>query len=1532
MFDRDRSLDGRRPGVANAANGGVLSDAQSPGLVNRLVRYYDHSQNQTMNRSQSLSSVYNKPGQFPLVHLRKQEQLRYGGNSAASRRKGYFNMVRIAPPEKSLFPTNKRSSILRSSSMLLPTAVGSGEPSSVTLNGDQTTLFAGGRGLSTQQNGAGGDAGNDGGETDVENRVITPCAELEATPTRSVLDALKEISRKRINSEELDADRIKKQCQELSELDAAGSGPPSSTAAVAIGTHGLATKRSREQAAGSSPSSPPEHGLSIGLGGRAADERQAQKKRLCVKNNDILSSLSSSLVAMHTPKRFVGPRIERRFNSIPSVGLVSLSSTPAAGTMPCSSSTLLGPLTTPEKFSSMALNSPVPLERTREQISNVPNKERQPQQPQQQQQQQPQSHHQVHRGAPKITLFNRPYDNVTSAAPGMALSPKAHSSRVITSDGEEDELGEGSGKVQFVRPKEKSPHDVTLAGSGTGGFSSSRDPLKKPAPSKLTVMLKCLSGDLDDYEEEVVDEVTVVAKEPPKQQKLELPRPTLQTRTTGFTFGNDTVDATSPKEPSKSAPSKPPTIVSVVESTASSAPVSTPPAATPVTTNSLSALINNPIKDAGLGKITPSAGTKTTVQEVTPDSNPAPAKQPENITSKVDPKPADQPVAVKAPLPTFTFGTNSSIGSAAVVTPSSSANPSSGFSSPVKPPAASTTATFTFGTPVQQKSGTAMKAASPLAAGGLGASVNLMSFSPAAFGGGGGDGKINSPVIQFGGSTVASPPVALTTTQSSSSSSSTPTFSFSGASTTTAAGAATLPGFSAGTTFGAFKLPLTQPTTVAPVGITSSSSTATSSVTLTTTSTAVTPAAAAPMFSFGTSASNKPTTTPAGIPMFGAGSGLTTPAANTATTSAVTSPSSTFIFGSVSSAAASAPAPTGTLKAPTSASLFPFGGANQASATSAPPAAPTTTFPTFGSSASANPSSAAAPGATQPTQPFTFGSANKPAATPATTGNLFAAAAADTTTSATSGTTTNLFAAAGTTPAPQQTNNSNTNVAMFGQATTGTSMFGAATTAGTTSSPFTFGAAKASPQPAAATNGPAAGGTTATSGSIFGNAVAAPAVVAPSSTTAAAAPSTGMFTFGASQNTTGAAATAGATPIVPSFGNVATNAGSTTTGSSATASSTPFTFGAVANKAPAANAAPGASGGIFGSALAATNGGSNTGGNTFGATMNGGTTMPAFGGGSIFGPQTNGPQNAGNTAGNVVAVASSSGGMFTFGASANNATNSNNNNAPTGGTFGTPAGGFGGFSAGGLTNGTASNTSAVKPFTFGAVNANTQQNNQTAGQQHQQQQQQQQQQQVPGVAPSGGFNFNLGSNAPAPAAKPFTFAASTNGGGSIVAPPMFGSPVASNTAAPPNASPFTFMANNNNNNNNSGVGNQAAPNAATPGPFTFGAAAAPSPGAFNFSAGNVAAVAPQPQQQQQQQQPAFNFGGGQQQQQQSPFGGGGGGIAAPAFGAPPSFGSPAGVMPVPGGVMPTFSIGTNSTPNGPTMGQRRIKVATRRVK
>lgn len=140
----------------------------SRGLASRIVQYHDnHHTTRRMNKSLTVADAYNKPGQFPIVHLNTKEKA-YKPPKKAS-------IVRIPPPERSLYQGNTLSGLLRSGSIV---------PSVSQIPGPQAT--------SKYLNG-----------TVHENQPILHPAESNADlqPTRSVLEDLKAISRKRINND-----------------------------------------------------------------------------------------------------------------------------------------------------------------------------------------------------------------------------------------------------------------------------------------------------------------------------------------------------------------------------------------------------------------------------------------------------------------------------------------------------------------------------------------------------------------------------------------------------------------------------------------------------------------------------------------------------------------------------------------------------------------------------------------------------------------------------------------------------------------------------------------------------------------------------------------------------------------------------------------------------------------------------------------------------------------------------------------------------------------------------------------------------------------------------------------------------------------------------------------------------------------------------------------------------------------------------------------------------------------------------------
>lgn len=121
-----------------------------------------------MNRSATGTEIYNKPGQFPIVHLNTKEQIYKPPKNQN------LSMVRIPPPERSVFQGNTLSGLLRSGSIV---------PSVNHTNAHTTAKYLNG--------------------TVHENQpILHPHhSNADLQPTRSVLEDLKAISRKRINND-----------------------------------------------------------------------------------------------------------------------------------------------------------------------------------------------------------------------------------------------------------------------------------------------------------------------------------------------------------------------------------------------------------------------------------------------------------------------------------------------------------------------------------------------------------------------------------------------------------------------------------------------------------------------------------------------------------------------------------------------------------------------------------------------------------------------------------------------------------------------------------------------------------------------------------------------------------------------------------------------------------------------------------------------------------------------------------------------------------------------------------------------------------------------------------------------------------------------------------------------------------------------------------------------------------------------------------------------------------------------------------
>ncbi|XP_013108830.1 uncharacterized protein LOC106088075 [Stomoxys calcitrans] len=222
----------------------IAADVQSKGLASRIVKY--HENESRLNRSMSAHNLYSRPGLFPLITLKKTELPHRATNQQPT-------MTRIAPPDKSMFYGNTLSSLWRSNSVV---------------------------GLQKSDE-----------DISQENRPIIhpPPTENDMAPTRSVLDVLKEISRKRINSDDVGALESSKKNRIGNDLMDGGittshsSLPPTTVSGVTSGF-----KRQRDA------NSYGKADLSSCRIQEANKSPEQMKKRVCNYNNDIISSLSSS--------------------------------------------------------------------------------------------------------------------------------------------------------------------------------------------------------------------------------------------------------------------------------------------------------------------------------------------------------------------------------------------------------------------------------------------------------------------------------------------------------------------------------------------------------------------------------------------------------------------------------------------------------------------------------------------------------------------------------------------------------------------------------------------------------------------------------------------------------------------------------------------------------------------------------------------------------------------------------------------------------------------------------------------------------------------------------------------------------------------------------------------------------------------------------------------------------------------------------------------------------------------------------------
>uniref|UniRef100_A0A034VJX8 Nuclear pore complex protein DDB_G0274915 n=1 Tax=Bactrocera dorsalis TaxID=27457 RepID=A0A034VJX8_BACDO len=438
----------------------TYADVQSRGLVSRIIQYHESSSR--LNRSKSTSNLYSKSGQYSIAPLQKTD-LPYRATQQN------VAMTRIAPPKKSIFYGNTLSSLLRSNSV-----------------------------ISVQKSDE---------EISSENRPILhpPPTESELAPTRSVLDVLKEISRKRINSDDSDGihDVNKKYCSR--EINDTSYDPLSAPLGVrSVGMHNInppsihvpsqSFKRQREHivfpsshtqnmnsACGTAFSS-----VRIPLQSQHSPE-QIAKKRLCSLNNDITSSLSSSLIHANKRKFYEQQRSNKqrsppcgteeyetqkskmhrqqsdlRFHQLTQSLSCNTPITPIP-TTPSSQSISVAPIhNIIENGTDKLTESGGIVKRTVSESPVLLNNQTQ---------------------KPKVTLFNRNYNEST---------------KLIKSDGNSGEITENTftvddnecADIQFVKPKKSS------------SIVNKKNPLiERTQKSKLAMMLSGLRGEIYQGEE-----------------------------------------------------------------------------------------------------------------------------------------------------------------------------------------------------------------------------------------------------------------------------------------------------------------------------------------------------------------------------------------------------------------------------------------------------------------------------------------------------------------------------------------------------------------------------------------------------------------------------------------------------------------------------------------------------------------------------------------------------------------------------------------------------------------------------------------------------------------------------------------------------------------------------------------------------------------------------------------------------------------------------------------------------------------------
>ncbi|XP_016980320.2 nuclear pore complex protein DDB_G0274915 [Drosophila rhopaloa] len=1191
----------------------TFADVHSSGLASRIVGYHESSLGgrSSLQRSMSASNLYN-----PLMQPRRApaSPLPYKSKVPA------LSMTQIAPPERSFYSGNTLPSLLRSNSLA----------GVVHKASEQEQLSR-------------------------ENRPILhpPHPQHESEPTRSVLEELKEISRKRINSGDAPSphDFTKRSCQRG--VDFVDHQRHQQQLHQLQQQQNQSFKRQREltvsvplrhHSTSLGPAPPTmQHMHSNGSISPTQSPEQLAKRPNCSYNNDIASSLSSSRRHNNKRKLFDMRESFQRSQSESMASGSSPDNSPGENVAKIQrkvnaesiSKTLSMPVPAVSAVPPTRTISAPPAQRTDQRSAEVsPASEK-----------------------PKLTLFNARQSRTKMEQPRQDLNSP------------EVDAGEYAG-IQFVKPKQQN--------SMLGVKNPS---VERTHKTKLAIMLSGLKGELYQGEPDELDA--------PAPAPAALPTPIKPTIVPPVT--TTTTSATSTATTTTSAPSKPVILGNQVIKPAETSTTSiTSPlpklmfgqAATPASTEAVAPKTTDkdpaapaaiPAKtDLPANPVTPATSSQLLINFGTPKSSTAPPLSFGNANATVTTTISTSATETK---PMFSFGKTSGNQPLVGVSPRLKTGSPEATESTTTNSGMPVTTTTTFGTAAPTPTATAASTTStsspisfgkPISAGSTGSTTtkNPTTATISPFGAGSSatssamNSLVNKPIFTFGQSGDTSSQTSISS-ENGAASTKTAVFSF-GGSTTQPTGAALTHPFASqsqtgGNSFGgifsqpaatkpepskpgifgnqdnslgsAFRPPGDAPTTTAaepskPFGFGASTTVASGAP------------AATNLFAFGgapTLKTTEPTTTSTANNLFGQNAATTTPfafggGAAAEGNSKSKDNKSIFAFGGGGD----------NNSATKPSSMFNFGGADKGAppafgsvATSVSSAAPTPTSNAFGFNTAQKPATpmfgsgsaqqAPAP-AVAATKPFTFGGAQQapgPSASPASGGFSFAAVASKNTAEQSG---TNMFGSPVSTTKPSFNFGGNTG-----------NQAGSASPGG-----FSFGTPRKKEEPAA-TN-------------MFGN------------------PNTGVvkptFSFSNNNSSTQSAAPAPA----PSFGGFGSPAAPPANGPN---QNKPFAFGG-STAAPAPSPAP-MGGNLFANAVAATQNQSKPGVFPFGgakstASATAGNAPFSFSGaaaGGIASPPSNHGMNTakpfsfggagGNPAPNVFAsqapapAASNPAGAFSFG-------------------------------------------------------------------------------------------------------------------------------------------------------------------------------------------------------------------------------------------------------------------------------------------